>query len=60
MARRAQTMERMDRQVDHLIADFVHFVKIFDQPPARFTGPSVYFHYRTLERLRAHKSPSAA
>jgi hypothetical protein len=49
----------MDRQVGSLIASFDHFVGVFDAN-RRFGGPSIYFHDRTLERLRSFGSPSEA
>lgn len=59
MAFRASTLVRMDQQVAKLIAGFVHFVEVFDTK-RRFGGPSIYFHDRTLERLRSFGSPSKA
>jgi hypothetical protein len=49
----------MDQQVAKLIAGFVHFVQVFEKN-RRFGGPSIYFHDRTLERLRSFDSPSRA
>ena len=49
----------MDRQVEALVREFDRFVKVFDHR-RRFGGPSVYFHDRTLERLRRFPSPAAA
>lgn len=59
MTFRASTLDRMDRQVANLIAGFDHFVRVFDAN-RRFGGPSIYFHDRTLGRLRSFGSPSEA
>lgn len=59
MAFRASTLDRMDQQVAKLIAGFAQFVQAFDAK-RRFGGPSIYFHDRTLERLRTFGSPSDA
>jgi hypothetical protein len=59
MGLKAETIKRMDQLVKELIADFGHFVEVFDEA-RRFSGPSLYFHYRTLERLREHRSASDA
>ena len=59
MAFRASTLDRMDQQVTKLIAGFAHFVRVFDAK-RRFGGPSLYFHDRTLGRLRKYGSPSEA
>jgi hypothetical protein len=53
------TLARMDRQVEALVRGFDSFVKVFDES-RRFGGPSVYFHDRTLARLRSFPSPSDA
>lgn len=47
---------RMRQRVDALIAGFSEYLAAF-AAGGGFTGPSVYFHLRTLERLRAHASP---
>jgi hypothetical protein len=59
MAFRSTTLARMDERVQELIRGFSNFVKIFEDSE-RFSGPSIYFHRRTLERLRAHGSVSEA
>lgn len=59
MAFRVSTLARMDERVDELIGEFSNFVKTFEDS-RRFSGPSIYFHRRTLERLRAHGSVSEA
>jgi hypothetical protein len=59
MTFRTTTLERMDKRVQELIRGFSNFVKIFEDS-GRFSGPSIYFHRRTLERLRAHGSVTEA
>jgi hypothetical protein len=59
MAKRDSTIERSKRRLDELLASLDVFVEIFDRSRL-FTGPSVYFHYRSLERLRHHNSPVEA
>jgi hypothetical protein len=49
----------MDERENELIAHFAGFVQTFDGAHL-FTGPSTYFHHRTIERLRAHALPSEA
>jgi hypothetical protein len=55
----ASTLVRMDRQVEALVQGFEHYVQVFDAS-RRFGGPSIYFHDRTLERLRSFGSPAEA
>jgi hypothetical protein len=59
MALKTETVQRMDQRVQELIADFGHFVEVFDRA-RRFSGPSLYFHYRTLERLLNYPSATDA
>lgn len=56
---RDSTLARMDQQVATLITGFAHFVEVFDLA-RRFGGPSIYFHDRTLDRLRSFGSPTDA
>lgn len=49
--RRQSTLDRMDRRVNSLCSDFSYYVDEFDSSNL-FTGPSLYFHSRTLDRLR--------
>ena len=56
MERRESTIERMAERVSSLCSNFDEYVKEFDRT-GLFTGPSLYFHFRTLEKLRAHSSP---
>jgi hypothetical protein len=58
MARRPETLERMRRRVDRLIGDFDHYVDVFDRA-ALFTGPSLYFHLKTID-LRGRMTASEA
>jgi len=49
----------MQKRVESLIKHFDEYVEVFNQRNL-FTGPSVYFHNKTLEILRRHKKPSDA
>ena len=49
----------MQEHVGSLIEHFDEYVRVFDQRNL-FTGPSVYFHTKTLEILRRHNKPSEA
>jgi len=49
--RRQSTLDRMDRRVASLCSDFSYYIDKFDSSNL-FTGPSLYFHFRTLDRLR--------
>jgi len=49
----------MQERVESLIEHFDEYVVVFDQRNL-FTGPSVYFHTKTLELLRRHNKPSEA
>jgi hypothetical protein len=44
----------MDERLEQLTERFEYFVRAFDNAH-RFTRPSIYFHERTLERLRADR-----
>jgi hypothetical protein len=50
---RETTLRRMQERVDRLIADFGRYVEAFDKANP-FTGPSWYFHHKTLAVLRQH------
>ena len=54
--RRQDTIERMEKRVKTIIKQFDKFVGIFDQTN-RFTGPSVYFHIKTLEIQQRNNTP---
>jgi hypothetical protein len=47
----------MEKRVESLIEHFDEYVGVFDQRNL-FTGPSIYFHNKTLEMLRTHNQPS--
>ena len=57
--RQQDTIRRMQERVGSLIEHFDEYVGVFDQRNL-FTGPSVYFHTKTLEILRRHNKPSEA
>lgn len=50
---------RMASRVAELSANLSHFVKIFEDAE-RFSGPSLYFHNKTLGCLRTYPSVSQA
>jgi hypothetical protein len=56
---RETTLRRMQERVDRLIADFERYVEAFDKANP-FTGPSVYFHHKTLAILRQHGTACSA
>lgn len=58
MSARLATLARMDSRVQQLIEDFSSCADSFDRT-GLFTGPSLFFHTRTLSLLRK-KYPSAA
>jgi hypothetical protein len=45
----------MDQRVTDLLADIPRFLRAFETA-SKFSGPSLYFHLRTLECLRQHGS----
>jgi len=57
MGSSAKVIRRMEQRVERLSADMPHWLRSFDAA-AKFSGPSLYFHLRTLDCLRSH--PSAA
>lgn len=57
--RRLETISRMDSRVDELVRSFSRYAEAF-QSENLFTGPSLYFHLRTLELLRESGGPSRA
>ena len=59
MGKHSKTLERMHRRVSELMNDFGYYVDVFDQA-SLFTGPSLYFHFKTLELLRRHDSAMQA
>lgn len=59
MARREQTQQRTRTRVQELIRDFGSYLDAFEQA-SLFTGPSLYFHFKTLERLRQYATAANA
>jgi hypothetical protein len=57
--RRDSTLRRTSSRVDRLCRRFSEYVAAFDRAQL-FTGPSLYFHFRTLERLQQHDRASSA
>jgi len=58
-SRRSQkgTLERMDNRVTQLVSKFDEYIEFFDKSNL-FTGPSWYFHLRTMEHLRNVQLPN--
>jgi hypothetical protein len=50
-----KTLKRMEERVSELVAGFGHYSDIFDQSNL-FTGPSLYFHFKTLNLLRSQQT----
>ncbi len=59
MSWRPETTRRMGQRVSELIEDFDGCCDAFDRL-SLFTGPSAYFHSKTLNLLRQHKCPADA
>lgn len=59
MTLRPETIRRLDERVTELIEDFDGCCDVFDQANL-FTGPSAYFHSKTVALLRRHKSAGDA
>jgi hypothetical protein len=51
----AKVLRRMDKRVEGLIEEMPHWLRSFDAA-AKFSGPSLYFHLRTLDCLRRYPS----
>ena len=49
----------MKENTTQLIHNFDSYVEVFNSLKL-FTGPSIYFHYKTLERLHQFKTPVEA
>lgn len=49
--RRQSTLDRIDQRVNSLCSDFSYYIDKFDSSNP-FTGPTLYSHFRTLNRLR--------
>lgn len=58
-ARPDRVRQRMEQRVRDLISSPAVYLDAFDRS-SLFTGPSLYFHFRTLERLHGHRTPSDA
>ena len=56
---RDATLQRMDDRVSDLVRMFSHYAEVFDRANL-FTGPSLYFHHRTLALLKKNVQPSEA
>ncbi len=52
---RSTTVKRLEGRVEQLLKGFPDYVKAFATAKL-FTGPSLHFHERTLQRLRDHQS----
>jgi hypothetical protein len=59
MSWRPETTRRMGQRVSELVEDFDGCCDAFDRLNL-FTGPSEYFHSKTLGLLRQHKCPADA
>jgi len=57
--RRAEIELQISNNVAELIEHITHYLDVFAQVD-KFTGPSIYFHHRTIQRLRTLGLPSAA
>lgn len=57
--RRAGTLQRTEERVRDLIDGFAGYIETFEGA-GLFTGPSLYFHSKTIERLRQHPTATAA
>ena len=51
----ANVLSRMDTRLAELSANLNHFVSVFEASE-KFSGPSLYFHHKTLNCLRSHDS----
>lgn len=51
---RKKTLNRMRERAERLYSNFSYYITKFDESK-RFSGPSWYFHFRTLDRLRKHE-----
>ena len=57
--KRRRTSDRMESRVKDLIANFDLYVQAFNEGNP-FTGPSVYFHHKTLAVLRQYPTACSA
>jgi hypothetical protein len=53
--RRNVTIERIKERVKRLCSNFPVYMEKFEKENL-FTGPSLYFHFRTVEKRRSHKT----
>ena len=59
MASSANVLSRMDARLAELSANLNHFVSVFEMSE-KFSGPSLYFHHKTLNCLQSHHSAAQA
>ena len=59
MERRKATIDRIQERVEDLCSSFDIYIGEFDKASI-FSGPSLYFHFRTIERLKNCVSISSA
>jgi len=57
--RKEVTIERIRERVGQLCSSFNKYIEEFDRANI-FSGPSLYFHFRTLERLKNFETVSSA
>ena len=59
MARREETLQRTRSRVQELIREFGSYVDAFETA-GLFTGPSLFFHFKTLQRLKQYPTVTQA
>jgi hypothetical protein len=57
--RRKETESEISERTAHLSGHVTHYLDVFEQVN-KFTGPSLYFHNKTVQRLRTLGLPSVA
>jgi len=57
--RRDETETVIAKRTTQLTQQVTHYLDVFDRT-SKFTGPSVYFHHKTVQRLRNLAAPSVA
>jgi hypothetical protein len=55
----SRRLRRMEERCERLVAGFDGYIHQFEMAKP-FTGPSLYFHLRTIQVLRKHRRPSDA
>lgn len=55
----AKVLSRMDARLAEVSVNLNHFVSVFESSE-KFSGPSLYFHHKTLSCLRSHHSAAQA